>query len=110
MADPTTPVTSVLAPRYTGTGLNLEGFDLAHIALDGRIVYRNAYEGARLADDEIAVAALLERTGRWARGDGPAPYPLAEACQDHLVALAIDESAGSGDPVELGSPPWADAR
>jgi len=31
-----------------------------------------------------------------ARQAGPPPYPLAEACQDHLISVAIGESVRSG--------------
>ena len=60
-----------------------------------------------LSEDDIAVASLLESTGRWARGDGPEPYPLAEACQDHLLGLAIGESARTGADVRVARQPWA---
>ncbi|GAA1115242.1 hypothetical protein GCM10009630_10830 [Kribbella jejuensis] len=60
-----------------------------------------------LSDDDIAVATLLERTGDWIRGDGPPPYPLAEACQDHLIGLAIEESAERGEPVTTTREAWA---
>ena len=71
------------------------------------MVYRNPFNGARLSDDDIAVAALLEKTGAWARGDGPAPYPLAEACQDHLISLAIEESIATGRDVTTAIEAWA---
>ena len=60
---------------------------------------------ARLADDDIAVAALLEQTGAWARGDGPPPYPLADACQDHPIGLAIGESAAPAARSSSGASP-----
>jgi hypothetical protein len=53
------------------------------------------------------VAAILHDTGRWVRGESPPPYPLAEACQDHLLALAIQESARSGAPVTTAREAWA---
>jgi hypothetical protein len=40
---------------------------------------------------------------------GPAPYPLADGCQDHLVALAIEESVSSGAPVTTAAEAWADS-
>ncbi|GAA1640685.1 hypothetical protein GCM10009733_042200 [Nonomuraea maheshkhaliensis] len=107
LADPLTPVESRLLRRDTGVDLDLEARDLRHISFDGRVVYRNPFAGAGLSDDDIAVADLLERTGAWARQEGPAPYPLAEACQDHLIGLAIGESAKSGGPVTTGTEPWA---
>lgn len=107
LLDPHTPAVSTVERRHTGIDLNLEGFDLDFISWDGTVLYRNPFVGARLADDDLAVAHLLERTGAWARGDGPAPYPLAEACQDHLLGLAIQESIATGAPVRTTREPWA---
>jgi len=70
-------------------------------------VYRNGWADTRLSDDDIAVAELLARTGAWARGDGPAPYPLAQGCQDHAIGLAIGESARTGTEVRVARPVWA---
>jgi hypothetical protein len=107
LTDPVTPVTSVLGTRYLGMGLNLEGMELDHMSLDGEIVYRNPYQGARLADDDIAVAAMLDAMGAWVRGESSAPYPLAEACQDHLIALAIEESVRTGQQIVVNTASWA---
>ena len=107
LTDPITPVTSTLTRRQLGIDLNLEGVELAHISFDGRVVYRNPFPGARLSDDDVAVAAILRDTGQWARGEGPAPYPLADGCQDHLLGLAIDEAARTGAPVTTGRENWA---
>jgi predicted dehydrogenase len=101
MADARTPVTSRLRRRQTGRDLNLEGFDLDHISFDGDVLWRNAFAGARLSDEEIAIATLLERMGLWVREEGEAPYPLADACHDHLLSLAIDESARTGETVHV---------
>jgi predicted dehydrogenase len=107
LADPTTPVESHLVRRQTGIDLNLEGFDLEHISFEGRVVYRNPFSGARLADDDISVAALLDRTGAWARQEGPPPYPLADACQDHLISLAIVMAVQTGGSVTTTWEAWA---
>jgi predicted dehydrogenase len=107
LADPRTPVESALIRRQTGQDLNLEGADLDHISFDGDVVYRNDFAGARLSDEDIAIATMLARTAAWRRGDGPAPYPLAEACQDHLISLAIEESATTGQPVSTSREAWA---
>ena len=50
---------------------------------------------------------MLARTATWVRGDGPPPYPLAEACEDQLIALAIDEAVASGGDVRTGREAWA---
>ncbi len=64
--DTRTVVTSHLVRRQVGVEQDLEGFDLDHISFDGRVVYRNPFQGARLADDDVAVAALMAaRTTGW---------------------------------------------
>ncbi|WP_129843382.1 Gfo/Idh/MocA family oxidoreductase [Streptomyces sp. RFCAC02] len=108
MADPRTPVESPLVRRATGTDLNLEGRELRHISFDGRVIHRNGYTGASFSEDDLAVVDLTCRMGAWVRGAGPAPYPLAEGCQDHLLSLAIDESARTGRPVVTDREAWAD--
>ncbi|MFI7277058.1 Gfo/Idh/MocA family protein [Streptomyces sp. NPDC049879] len=107
MADPRTPVESPLVRRATGVDLNLEGRELRHIGFEGRVVHRNEFTGAGFSEDDLAVVDLLCRTGAWVRGEGEAPYPLAEGCQDHLLSLAIDESARTGRPVVTGREEWA---
>jgi predicted dehydrogenase len=106
LADPATPVSSPLVHRRTGIDLNLEGNELDHISFEGRVVYRNPFPGARFSEDDLGVALLLERVGAWARGEGPAPYPLAEGLQDHRLSVAIQESAASGREVRAGDEPW----
>ncbi len=107
LLDPETPISSTLTRRQTGHDLNLEGLDLKHISFDGTIVYRNPFRGSGMSDDDIAVAAIVAETGAWARDEAPAPYPLASACQDHLLALAIDASVRSGGPVVTAREAWA---
>lgn len=100
-------LTSPITYRRTGVDLNLEGNDVVSAAFEGRIVYRNPWVGTRLSEDDIAVASLLELTGRWARGDDAEPYPLADACQDHLLGLAIGESARTGADVRVAREVWS---
>ena len=107
LADPSSAVESALLYRRTGVDLNLEGFDLDHISVDGRVVYRNSFPGARFSEDDLAVATLLEQTGAWARGRGPEPYSLAEGLQDHLISVAIEESLESGRDVTTTTEAWA---
>lgn len=107
LVDPRTPVESPLVRRQLGVDLDLEGVELDHISFEGRVLYRNPFPGARLSDDDVAVARLLEDTGRWARDEGPAPYPLAQGCQDHLLGLAIEEAARTQRPVTTQREAWA---
>lgn len=107
LVDPLSAVTSPLSYRRRGIDMNLEGVDLDTIAFEGRVVHRNTWAGSRMSEDDIAVAELLERTGSWARGEGPEPYPLAQACQDHAIALAVGESVRTGSDVRVVGEPWA---
>ncbi len=109
LEDPRTVVESVVTRRQTGIDMNLEGFFLDSISVNGRAVYRNPYRPARLSDEDIAAATIVERMSMWVRGEGPPPYPLADGLQDHLLGLAIEESARLGRPVVTATEPWADA-
>lgn len=105
--DPRTVVESRLVRRQYGIEQDMDGFDLDHVSLDGEVLYRNPFVGARLADDDLAVAGLLAGSADWVRGDGPAPYPLAEGSHDHRIGLAIEESVRTGEPVGVVAPVWA---
>ena len=107
LAEPRGITVSDLRRYQLGHDLNLDGHDTEHISFDGKILYRNPFVGQRLMDEEIAIASIMAATGAWAREEGPAPYPLAAGCQDHLISLAIDVSASSGQPVTTASGPWA---
>ena len=62
--------------------------------------------GLALSDDEIAIGDLLLRMARYGEG-GEAPYPLAEACQDHYLSLKCEEALESGAEVRTETQPWA---
>ena len=104
---PRTIVRSPLVRRQTGYDLDLDGFDTDHISLGDSILYRNPFPGLRLNDEEVAISTMLTATAAWCRDEGPPPYPLADGCQDHLLSLAIEESATSGAPVTTSVEAWA---
>lgn len=103
------PLSAPIVRRQTGLDGNLEGCDLDTLSWAGRVLYRNPYPGARMSDEEIAIATCLEATGRWRRAEGPPPYPLAHGCQDHLLSLGIHQAAERGAPVTTDREPWAAA-
>jgi predicted dehydrogenase len=107
LLDPRTPVAGELARRQTGVDGDLEGFDLDTISFDGVVHYRNPFPGRRLSDEDVAIATVMAGMGSWVRGEGPAPYPLAQACQDQALSLAIEESADRGQPVTVDALPWS---
>jgi predicted dehydrogenase len=92
--------------HMAGPSGNLEGHHLKGIQLGEQWVYRNPTAPARLSDEEIAMADVLQGMGEYVRG-GPEVYPLAEAMQDHYLGLMIREATESGQPVIAGERPWA---
>jgi predicted dehydrogenase len=104
LAGPRAITRTPLVRRQTGHDLDLDGFETQSITLGPEIVYRNPFPGRRWNDDEIATATVLTAMAAWVRGDGPPPYPLAEAAQDQVVALAVEESADRDRPVT--TEPW----
>ncbi len=101
-------MTSRLEYRRLGVDMNLEGNDLTHVSFDGRVVYTNPWQGSRLSEDDIAVASHLWAEGLYARGEGPQIYPLAAGIHDHAIGLAIEESARTGQDVQVAGEPWMD--
>ncbi|MFI7601959.1 Gfo/Idh/MocA family protein [Actinoplanes sp. NPDC049681] len=104
---PRTIVRTPLVRRQTGYDLDLDGFDTDTITFGGEVLYRNPYQGRRWSDEEIAIATLLDATAAWVRGTAPAPYPLADGAQDHLIALAVEEAATTDRTVTTAAEDWA---
>ena len=107
LADARTVLTSSIERRQTGHHQDVQGADLDHLSLEGQVLFSNPFVGARLSDEEIAVATLLLRAAAWARGEAPGPYPLAEAAQDQLLASAIASSLATGAAVSTSHEAWA---
>ena len=101
-----TVLTSRIERRVSGLEQNLDGFDLEHLSLGERVLYRNPFVGSRFADDELAVAHLLAACSSWLHDGGPQPYPLADGCHDHRLGLAMEEAAATDAPVRVPPPPW----
>jgi predicted dehydrogenase len=102
------PVTMELHREQTGEDGDLGGNSLRGISMGDKWVYTNPFPGARLSDDEIAIATELERMGRYSRG-GEAFYGLADACQDHYLSLCLHRAAATAEPVRTERQPWSDA-
>lgn len=101
------PVFGSLRRVMTGEGGNLEGMFLRGILLGDEWVFRNPFLPARLNDDEIAIARMLDAMPSAVDGSAPM-YSLAEASQDHYLALLMQQAAETGDTVRSTRQPWAD--
>jgi predicted dehydrogenase len=104
----TAPVVLELERRETGRDGNLEGLGLVGIMLGEEWVSRNEFTGARLADDELAVATCLSRMVEYVEG-GPAFCELAEGVHDHYLGLMIDQAIASDGPVLVKGHLWDEA-
>jgi len=104
-----TPLCTEIERQMAGANGNLEGLYLKGFTDGQSWLYRNPFAPARLTDDEIAVASVLARMAAYVRDDGPAPYPLAEACEDRYLDILIAQAAESGQPVEGEPQPWHSA-
>lgn len=102
------PVTGTLVRDDLGQYSNLEGYGLRGLGWNGKVLYHNPYweEGARLSDDEIAMAGLLDGMCRYVHG-GEEIYPLEEALQDTYLYLMMDEAIRSGREIETFSQVWS---
>lgn len=105
VVDAENPVDLELTRISAGIDGNLEGSYLKGILLGTEHVYKNPYIPGRLTDDEIAIATSLAKMDVYAKG-GPSFYSLAEASQDHYLALMIQKAAASGETITTTRQPW----
>lgn len=106
MGEGFSPVHSTLRRIDLGRDSNLEGFGHRGIMLDGKFVYRNPFEYARLNDDEIAIAGCMDRMYRSLHGE-PDFYPLEQALQDCYLALIMEQALDICAPVVTQRQVWA---
>jgi hypothetical protein len=106
LADFNDPLHLELKRVNKGEEGNLEGYFLQGILAGESWVYRNPFAPARLYDDEIAIAKMLERMGAYAAG-GPSFYGLPEASQDHYLGMLLEQAIATGETVTAIRQPWA---
>ena len=100
-----TPVTVRFERSDAGQTGNLEGHYHKGYFAEGKFWYRNPFAPGRLMDDEIAIATSLQSMDRYLETGEPF-YSLAEASQDHYLALSITEAAKTGKTVEITRQVW----
>lgn len=101
-----TPIRVAFTRQVAGEHGNLEGHHLRGIQAGESWVYRNPVAPARLFDDEIAIAdCLLKMADHVSTGQDF--YPLAEACQDRYLDLAVEEAVREKRTVRTETQAWA---
>ncbi|HEV7276684.1 MAG TPA: Gfo/Idh/MocA family oxidoreductase [Devosiaceae bacterium] len=86
---------------------DLSGYALQNISCGDQVLWRNPWPGARLMDDELAIAVAMERMAALVNGAGEGPYPYAAAAQDQYLSLLMHEAARTGETVSSVRQPWA---
>ena len=67
--------------------------EITGISFCGKTLYTPPLSLAGLSQDDTAIAQMLRKMGAYARGEGAAPYPLAEALQDAYMGILLREAA-----------------
>ena len=102
-----TPIRTDLVRHATGAEGDLAESCLRGYQFEGEWLYRNPFAPAPLSDDEVAVAHCLERMDEYVR-TGRAFYSLAEACQDHYLAMLSEQAMEGGRSLAAQRQPWAE--
>lgn len=97
------PFTRTESGRYS----DLYGYALKTIACGDQTLWTNPYPGARLMDDEIAIAVAMDQMGALAAGEGEGPYPFAAGAQDQYLSLLMSQAAANGETVTPVRQAWA---
>lgn len=106
LVDYLTPIETELLRQDKSPNGNLEGLWHKGIIAGSEWVYANPFPYAPLSDDEVAIATTLAGMQRYVE-TGEDVYSFAEAAQDQLLSLAIDEAVKSGGSVTTTTQPWA---
>lgn len=100
-----TPVEFSMKRMQAGEGTNLEGYYLKGILAGEEWIYTNPFPFVSFSDEEIAIAACLVKMGDYVDG-GPGFYSLAEASQDHYLAMMIQKALETGDRIVTETQEW----
>ncbi|WP_417308275.1 Gfo/Idh/MocA family protein [Devosia sp.] len=101
------PVIRTFTRQQSGQYGNLGGHALETISCGDDVVWQMPFPGARLMDDEIAIAVAMQRMDAYLKGKDAGPYSFAEAAQDQYLALLMEQAARSGETLHSSRQPWA---
>ncbi|MEE1239669.1 MAG: hypothetical protein UHO61_07080, partial [Acutalibacteraceae bacterium] len=82
------PHSFTLRRNSYGANESLDGFTLVNITAEGNVVYENPFKGARLSDEEIAIAACLLNMKKYLETEIPF-YTLKDAALDSKIFLSV---------------------
>lgn len=79
--------------------------EVTGIEFEGRKIYEPEFGLCGLAQDETAMATMLERTAQYSKG-GLSPYTLEDALQDAYTAILMQEAVRTGERMDSAVQPW----
>jgi hypothetical protein len=91
---------------YSGDQTSMEGFFFRGLMGGGEWLYTNPYPHTYMADEDIAIATILEKMARYVR-EGVSFCSMPEACQGQYISLMMEKSALEGKPVITETQVWA---
>ena len=71
-----------------GANESLDGFTLVNITAEGNVVYENPFKGARLSDEEIAIATCLLNMKKYLETGTPF-YSIKDAALDSKIFFSV---------------------
>lgn len=80
--------------------------EVTGIEFEGALVYDPPFGLCRLAQDETAMATMMEGTAIFAKGIGPSPYPLEDALQDAYTMILMQISLETGKEIKSEKQIW----
>ncbi|MGX8681935.1 MAG: hypothetical protein ACSW74_04645, partial [Spirochaetales bacterium] len=72
--------------------------EVTDISFEGKSLYRPQFGLCSLAQDETAMATMLEKTALYGHG-GLSPYPLENALQDAYTMILMQKAVETGEKV-----------
>ena len=80
--------------------------EITSIRFEDENLYTPRFGLCGLAQDETAIATMMEGTYLYAKGLAESPYPLEEALQDAYTMILLLEAEGTGKKVESAPQAW----
>ena len=73
--------------------------EVEKITCNGKVLYEPEWGMCNLTEDETAIAALMEGTAMYSRGEADSPYPIEDALADAYTAILLEEAAKTGKKI-----------
>ncbi|MCQ2412060.1 MAG: Gfo/Idh/MocA family oxidoreductase [Sphaerochaetaceae bacterium] len=80
--------------------------EVMDVSFEGKSVYSPVFGPCGLAQDETAIATIMQGTYRYAKGQAGSPYPLEKALQDAYIMILMQKADQSGEKVKSERQIW----